>query len=402
MPYVQPSRQVRTRLIEIGGAVIVGCLVVAGVLAVSALLTARTPQSTSSANLVRRGQQIFRFDTFGDERQWTDTLRLHEVIQTAVDPVTALGVGLKVDSTVLPADFLTTRDLTSPETTVELLALDAVIGLKATVRNNEIERLGVTCALCHSNVDNSVIPGIGRRLDGWANRDLNPGAIIALSPALTSEQKAVYNSWGPGRYDPRFNIDGINGPVMLPPIYGLADVDLETYTGDGPVPYWNNYVAVTQMGGQGVFIDPRIGVKVVRTPDLVHSKLPALKTYQLSLPAPAPPPGSFDAAAASRGAGLFNGAAACSSCHLPGPLTDINERIWHAPDETDMDPLYASRTATKLYRTTPLRALWQHPPYFHDGSAPTLEAVVDHYDGALGLGLSDQDKADLVEYLKTL
>ena len=376
--------------------------VVAGVFAVSAMVAATSARVPSSANLVSRGQQIFRFDTFGDERQWTDTLRLHEVVQAAVDPVTALSVGLKVDSTVLPADFLTTRDLTSPRTTLELLQLDAVVGLKGTVRGDRLERLGVTCALCHSNVDDSVIPGIGRRLDGWANRDLNPGAIIALSPALTAAQKAVYNSWGPGRYDPRFNIDGINGPVMLPAIYGLADVDLETYTGDGPIPYWNNYVAVTQMGGQGVFIDPRIGVKVIRTPDLVHPKLPALRAYQRSLRTPAPPAGSVDAAAASRGAGLFNGSAQCSSCHLPGPLTDINQRIWHAPEETGMDPQYASRTATKLYRTTPLRALWQHAPYFHDGSAATLDAVVDHYDSVLGLGLNAQDKADLVAYLKTL
>ena len=385
-----------------GSASLIVLTVMAGVFALSALPAAEPANATSSAQLVQRGQTIFRFDTFGDERQWTDTLRMHEVVQSAVDPLTALSVGLKVDATVLPADFLATRDLTSPATTVELLSLDAVVGLKATVRDGQIERLGITCALCHSQVDDSVIPGIGRRLDGWANRDLNPGAIIALSPALTQAQKDVYNSWGPGFYDPRFNIDGINRPVVIPPAYGLADVDLETFTGDGPVPYWNNYVAVTQMGGQGIFIDPRIGVRVVRTPDLVHPKLSALKTYQLSLPAPAPPPGSFDTAAAARGEGLFNGAAQCSTCHLPGPLTDINERIWHAPDETGMESVYASRSATKLYRTTPLRALWQHPPYFHDGSAETLEAVVDHYDAELGLGLNAQDKADLVEYLKSL
>ena len=396
------GRSIRASARGVAGTLGIGLLICAGVLVISAALGANTPQSTASANLVSRGQQVFRFDTFGDERLWTDTLRMHEVVQAAVDPLTALGVGLKVDATLLPADFLATRDLTSPQTTVELLALDAVVGLKAQVRDGQIERLGITCALCHSNVDDSVIPGVGARLDGWANRDLNPGAIIALSPALTAAQKAVYNSWGPGRYDPRFNIDGINDPVVLPPIYGLADVDLETYTGDGPVAYWNNYVAVTQMGGQGVFVDPRIGVRVIRTPDLVHPKLPALKTYQLSLQTPEPPAGSFDPAAASRGAGLFNGAAQCGSCHLPGPLTDINQRIWHAAEESGMDPLYASRSATGLYRTTPLRALWQHAPYFHDGSAATLEAVVDHYDSELGLGLSAQDRADLVEYLKSL
>jgi hypothetical protein len=386
----------------VAAVLLTGCLLTGAIVGVSALLSAHSPTATHSPALVGKGQQIFRFDTFGDERLWTDTLRLHEVVQSAVDPITALSVGLKVDSAVLPADFLATRDLTSPRTTVELLSLDAVVGLNATVRDGRIQRLGTTCALCHSQVDDSVIPGVGRRLDGWANRDLNPGAIIALSPALTDGQRAVYNSWGPGRYDPRFNIDGINNPVMIPPAYGLADVDLETYTGDGPIPYWNNYVAVTQMGGQGVFIDPRIGVRVVRTPDLVHPKLPALAAYQHSLQAPSPPPGSFDPAAASRGAAVFNGPAQCGTCHLPGPLTDINLRVWHEPSETGMEPVYASRTATKLYRTTPLRALWQHAPYFHDGRAETLEDVVNHYDAVLGLALAPEQKADLVEYLKSL
>ena len=263
------------------------------------------------------GQEIFRCDTFGNEPFWTGTLRLHEVIEKAVSPVTALAVGLKVDATVLPPGFLSSNDLTLPATTVKLLELDAVVGLRATVTGGRIESIGITCAICHSTVDNSVISGVGRRLDGWVNRELDPGRIIALSPALTQAQKDVYNSWGPGRYDPRFNQDGINGPVLIPPAYGLRDIDKETYTGDGSIPYWNNYVAVTQMQGQGVFIDPRIEVSVVRTPDLVHPKLARLADYQFSLAAPAPPAGSFDPVAAARGKQLFNTSARCATCHIP-------------------------------------------------------------------------------------
>ena len=193
-----------------------------------AVLCAVAFVTTQAANApVDQGQETFRFDTFGDEQLWTDTLRMHEVIQSSVSPVTALGVGLKVDATVLPANFLATRDLNDPATTVELIKLNAVVGVVGTVRGTRLKSVGITCALCHSTVDNSVAPGIGNRLDGWPNRDLNPGAIIALSPALTSAQKAVYNSWGPGRFDPRFNVDGINGPVLIPPAYGLQGVGFD-------------------------------------------------------------------------------------------------------------------------------------------------------------------------------
>src|SRR5215207_9901483 len=225
---------------------------------------------------VNQGQQIFRFDTFGDEQLWTDTLRMHEVIQSSVSPSTALAVGLKVDSEALPPDFLATHDLNSPATTVELIKLNAVVGLVGKVSGTQLKSVGITCAICHSTVDNSAAIGVGRRLDGWPNRDLNPGAIIALSPALTSAQKAVYNSWGPGRFDPRFNVDGINGPVLIPPAYGLRGVGFETYTGDGPISYWNNYVAVLEMGGHGSFSDPRLGISITQEPDLVTPKLPDL------------------------------------------------------------------------------------------------------------------------------
>src|SRR5690349_2945645 len=214
------------------------------------------------------GQCIFRFDTFGDEQLWTDVLRLHELVQ-GLPPSMALGVGLKVDADAVPADVLASADLEDPATTVALLELDAVVGVMATVEDGTITRIGITCALCHSTVDDSVAPGIGARLDGWPNRDLDPGAILALTPgigtfaeSLGAEPKmagAAPTNWGPGRYDARFNQDLMSAPVLIPPAYGLADVELETYTGEGPVSYWNAYVAVTQMGAQGNFTDEELG-----------------------------------------------------------------------------------------------------------------------------------------------
>jgi mono/diheme cytochrome c family protein len=360
---------------------------------------------------VNIGQQIFRFDTFGDEQFWTDTLRMHEVIQQAVSPMAALGVGLKVDVDALPPALQAALaagevDLNSPATTVALLKLDAVVGLKGTVETvggrDTLVRVGITCALCHSTVDSSFGSGIGRRLDGFPNVDLNPGAIISLSPAITDAQRAVYSSWGPGKYDPRFNIDGQNTPLVLPPAFGLKHVDLETYTGDGPVSYWNAYVAVTQMHGRGNFHDDRLGIHITQSPDLVTPKLEALREYQFSLNVPRAPKGSYDAAAAGRGRAVFVNAGRCATCHVGGTFTDVNRGVLHAPEETGMDPRYAARTATKLYRTTPLRALWQHAPYFHDGSAATLRDVVEHYDAVLGLGLTEAQMVDLVEYLKSI
>jgi len=354
------------------------------------------------------GQSIFRFDTFGDEQFWTDTLQLHTVIQSSVSPIVALGVGLKVDAAALPSDFLRTHDLNDPATTVELLRHNAVVGLVGKVVGDQLKSIGITCAICHSTVDDSVATGVGKRLDGWANRDLDPGAIIALSPALTAQQKAVYNSWGPGKYDARFNIDGINGPTVIPSIFGLQGVGFETFTGDGPISYWNNYVAVTQMGGHGSFSDPRIGVSVTQEPDLVTPKLPALFKYQLGLTTPPPPAGSFDPQAAKRGETTFNGKAGCATCHIPPTFTDVlngpdsNIPFLHDPNAVGTEPVHASRSATKQYRTTPLRALWQHPPYFHDGSAGDLLAVVNHYDTFFSLGLNARQKADLVEFLKSL
>ncbi len=368
--------------------------------------------------LIVQGQDIFRSDTFGDEAFWTDVLGMHQVIASAVDPTTALSVGLKVDSEALPPAVVQgiqdgTISLTDPATTVALLKLDAVVGLRGTVETvngvDMLTRVGTTCALCHSTVDDSFAPGIGKRLDGWANRDLNPGAIIALSPAVSESARAIYNSWGKGKYDPRFNFDGINGPQVIPPAYGLNGVHRITSTGDGDdIAYWNRYVAVTQMGGFGTFSDSRTGVSVTNgTVDLVSSKLPALQTYQLSLSAPPPPAGSFDEAAAARGKIVFEGVGQCSTCHTGPTLTDANVRL-HPPSDVVSEPepngvlSYALRSATKQYRTAPLAGLWQHPPYFHNGSAPTLEAVVDTYNTRKVLGLTDAQKADLVQYLKSL
>jgi cytochrome c5 len=347
------------------------------------------------------GQRIFRFDTFGNETFWSDTLRLHEIVEQSVDPTTALSVGLKVDADVLPPGILQTVDLKSPATTVALLKMNAVVGIQAEVDSaNHITKLGITCALCHSTVDNSAAPGIGKRMDGWPNRDLNVGAIVALSKALTADQRAVYTSWGPGKYDPRYNQDGKNTPLVLPPAYGLAEVTNETYTAEGPISYWNAYVAITQMHGRGNFSDPRLGINVTNSPDQVTSKLPALRAYQHSLPTPPAPVGSYDVAAADRGKTVFD--ASCANCHVGGRGTDNNSGVLHAADETGMDGAYAARTATKQYRTTPLRGLWQHPPYFHDGSAKTLNDVVSHYNRVRSLKLTAQQQKDLVEYLKSL
>jgi len=350
------------------------------------------------------GEEVFRHDTFGSEQYWTDTLRLNEAIQAALTPTMALELGLKVDADALPEGTLETADLEDPATTVALIKLGAVVGIKGEVdAANNLMRIGVTCALCHSDVDDSVMDGIGSRMDGHANRDLDSGAIIALSPGLADDEEALaaLSAWGPGFYDARWNQDGISDPVAIPPIYGLQDVPLATYTGDGPISYWNQYVAVTQMGGQGVFYDSRIDVAVLQTPDLVTPKLPALFDYQMGLEVPEIDVSDLNAASVTRGRTLFNGVAQCSTCHSGPALTDAANTL-HAPEETGMEPLHAERSATGMYRTTPLRALAQHAPYFHDGSAETLADVVTHYNTVLSLGLTTTQRADLAVYLQSL
>lgn len=367
------------------------------------------PMTDMSPCEVTDGQCIFRHDTFGDEQLWTDVLRLHEVVQT-LPPKSALAVGLKVDSDAVPADVLASADLENPATTVALIGLNAVVGVRGTVENGKVTRIGITCALCHSSVDDSVAPGIGKRLDGYPNRALNPGAIIALTPGLPTftaklgvpndAAVAALNSWGAGKYDARFNQDTESHPVVIPPAYGLRDVALETFTGEGPVSYWNAYVAVTQMGAHGNFKDERVGIDIVQTPDRVTPMLPALRDYQFSLAAPTPPPGSFDAVAAQRGKALFEGQAGCASCHSGASFTDAPKL--HAAAETGMATDEARRSATGMYRTTPLRGAWQHPPYFHDGSAATLMDVVNHYNTVRNLGLTEPQRADLEQYLLSL
>ena len=372
---------------------------------------AGTPGPTTDPGLIVQGKTVFRQDTFGDETFWTDTLRLHEVIATGVSPRTALSVGLKVDMEALPQAVVDgirngQVDLDDPATTVTLLKLGAVVGVIGQVdASNHLTRVGVTCALCHSTVDDAFAPGIGHRLDGWPNRDLNVGAIVALSPALPADKKAVYNAWGKGMYDPRFNLDGQNMPVVIPPAFGLRNVAREIYTGDDTVSYWNLYVGVTQMHGHGDFVDSRIGVSVHNPPEnLTREKLGALRAYQFSLDKPTAT--GFDVAAALRGRAVFEGAGTCSSCHVGAALTDVNSGKLHTAAEVGQDPAYAQRSVTKLYRTTPLRGL-NHPPqlqgpYFHDGKAKTLADVVDHYVTTRGITLTASQKADLIEYLKSL
>jgi hypothetical protein len=397
--------------------------------------------------LINRGREIFRFDTFGDESFWGDTLQLHRAIAGAenggigagVSPETALAVGLKVDVAALPASLRAQLrqgkvNLSVPATTLALLKLDAVVGVKGFFDPaGQLSSVGIQCSLCHSTVDNSFAPGIGARLDGWPNRDLNVGAIIALAPDLRAFTNAlsvddatvreVLQSWGPGKFDAAllldgqaFRPDGKSAATLLPAAFGLAGVNLHTYTGWGSVTHWNALVANLEMGGRGTFYDPRLadvekfplaakrGAFAVRSnPDLVTSKLPALHAYQLSIPAPKPPLGSFDEIAAERGRTLFNGKAQCASCHVPPLYTEPGWNM-HTPEEIGIDAFQANRSPDEHYRTTPLKGLFAREKggFYHDGRFDSYNAVVDHYDSHLQLGLNGAEKNDLVEYLKSL
>jgi len=397
--------------------------------------------------MVDEGRQTFRFDTFGSEAFFGDALQLHRAIAGAanggvgggVSPKTALAVGLKVDSEALP-DALKTQiaagkvNLDDPATTLALLKLNAVVGVTGFFDSTgKIRSMGIQCAFCHSTVDNSFAPGIGRRLDGWANRDLNVGLIVSLAPNLTpftdllgvdaATVKAVLNSWGPGRFDAlldkdgkAFRPDGGQAGTLIPPAFGLAGVNLHTWTGFGSVPYWNAYVAVTEMHGSGTFFDARLNDPVQYpiaartgagntrgTPDRVTAKLGALHFYQIAIPAPTPPAGSFDRAAAARGRDVFNGQAKCSTCHVPPLFTEPGHNL-HSPAEMGVDSFQADRSPTHMYRTAPLAGLWSHQKggFYHDGRFATLGVVVDHYNSQFGLGLRDSEKNDVVEYLKSL
>ena len=450
------------RLIRAGFLAVLGILAyVAGVVAMSGSQAsdagrqaAGGPAKTfddvirkNADRMIEEGRRIFRFDTFGDEAFWGDTLKLHHAIEgerfggvgPGVSPATALAVGLKVDAEALSSNVLNAIkhgrvDLTDPAVTLALLDANAVVGLTGhRDASGGLSSVGIQCALCHSTVDNAIAPGIGRRLDGWPNRDLNVGAIIALAPDLSAVAdllqtdqrtvRAVLNSWGPGKFDAQlfldgkvFRPDGKSAATLLPAAFGLAGVNLHTYTGWGGVSHWNAFVANLEMHGKGTFIDVRLddplrfpiaaraGFSNVRNdPDLITAKLPALQFYQLSIPAPVPAHGSFDATAAQNGKAVFNGAGRCSTCHVPPLFTEPGWNM-HTPEEIGIDDFQSSRSPDQRYRTTPLAGLFtrQTGGFYHDGRFADLRAVVDHYNQAFNLNLSERAKSDLVEYLKSL
>jgi hypothetical protein len=407
------------------------------------------PGWENAAVLFVRGRATFRHDNFGNEDFWGGQLGLHRAISgeanggvgPGVSPVQALELGLKVDSAALPQRLVDSLsrgevDLNDPAVTVALLSLNAVVGVKGFFDDSDnLTAVGITCALCHSTVDDSFAAGIGRRLDGWANRDLNVGAVINAAPSVAPFAEAlgvdertvrkVFQSWGPGKFDAQlildgkaFRPDGKSAATLLPPAFGLAGVNLHTYTGWGSVPYWNAFVGVLEMRGKGTFYDPRLddwerfpvaaanGFGDVRNePDLLTKKLPALHFYQLALRAPTPPADSFDHAAAERGEKLFaaDGKARCATCHVPPLYTEPGWNM-HTPEEIGIDGFQAERSPDGRYRTTPLRGLWTHTRggFYHDGRFAILLDVVNHYDRFQRLGLSDSDKADLIEFLKSL
>jgi len=406
---------------------------------------------SAAASVIDEGRQTFRFDTFGDEAFWGDTLKIHQALEgsarggvgAGVSPATALAVGLKVDSEVLPASLINDLkanrvNLNDPAVTLALLDLSAVVGVKGFSNGaGGLQRVGITCALCHSTVDDSFAPGICKRLDGWPNRDLNVGAIVNLSPDLTAVAnllgvpeatvRTVLTSWGPGKFDAAVFLDGQafqpggtkSAATLLPPAFGLRGVNLHTFTGWGSLTQWNAFVANLEMHGVGHYTDSRLDdaakfpvaarnnmghtVPPPGAADLITSKLGALEFYQLALDAPTPPAGSFDSAAAARGKTVFEGTARCSTCHVQPLYTDAGWNM-HSNTEIGIDNFQASRSPDGKYRTTPLRGLFAHAKggFYHDGRFATLDDVVAHYDTALTLGLTAGQKTDLVEFLKSL
>jgi hypothetical protein len=426
-----------------------GLLIVFGVgFAAIRLRTEADQKNMNNAEkMFKEGRETFRYDTFGDEAFWGDQLHLHQAIEgekfggvgPGVSPATALAVGLKVDVDALSPGLIQQLtkgqvDLNDPAVTLALLRLNSVVGVTGVFNpDGSLKSIGIQCALCHSTVDDSLAPGIGHRLDGWANRDLNVGAIVALAPNLKpfadvlgideDTVRLVLNSWGPGKFDAElildgkaFRPDGKSAATLLPPAFGLAGVNLHTWTGWGSVTYWNAFVANLEMHGQGNFFDPRLNDatkfpiaaangfgNIQHELDLITPRLAALHFYQLSLPAPEPPKGSFDKDAAGRGEVLFDGKARCASCHVPPLYTEPGWNM-HTGDEICIDNFQADRSPDGAYRTTPLKGLWTHTKggFYHDGRFATLREVVDHYNQCFSLGLTDQESTDLVEYLKSL
>ncbi len=439
-------------LLAVGMLLLLGGVVFNGTVSAITGSNSGRPQNPDRAaeeqadRLFEEGREIFRFDTFGDEAFWGGALQLHRAIAgeklggvgPGVSPRTALAVGLKVDETALPRSLKNALrrgdvDLDDPANTLALLKLDAVLGLKGFFERDKLTSIGLTCASCHSMVDDSFSPGIGRRLDGWPNRDLNVGAIISLAPNkkpitdLLGVDEATVNAvlaaWGPGKFDAElfldgkgFRPDGGSAATLLPAAFGLAGVNLHTYTGWGSVTYWNAFVANLEMHGQGTFFDPRLNdpekfpiatragfFDVRNEPDLITPKLGALEFYQKGLLAPKPPKGSFDPAAAQRGKALFNGKATCADCHVPPLYTEPGWNL-REPAEICTDSFQADRSPDERYRTTPLKGLFARSKggFWHDGRFPTLNAVIEHYDDCFGLGLEAREKSDLVQFLKSL
>ncbi|MCA1826288.1 MAG: hypothetical protein ABR567_19135 [Myxococcales bacterium] len=402
----------------------------------------------NAKKLLEEGRKVFRSDTFGSEAFWGDKLRLHEVLAgekhggtgPGVTPKAALALGLRVDFGAIPSslgDVIKAHTLSfdDPENTIALLKHDAVVGVKAFFEGDKMTSIGITCALCHSTTDDNFGKGIGRRLDGWPNRDLDVGKVASLAPNLkpvadllkvdVDTVKKVLLSWGPGKYDAEllndgkaFRPDGKTSATLLPAAFGLAGVNLHTYNGWGTVTYWNAYVANTQMHGTGTFFDPRLDdaakfpvaaraknghLRPALADDKITGKLAALHFYQLALPAPTPPKDSYDQNAAKRGSQIFDSKARCATCHVPPLFTEPGWNM-HTGEEIGIDDFQAKRSPDERYRTTPLGGLFVRAKggFYHDGRFATLDDVVAHYDRHFKLGLTQPEKADLVEYLKSL
>ena len=404
---------------------------------------------TDNANkMLAEGKQTFRFETFGDEAYWTDALQLNKAIAGeknggvggGLSPKAALAAGLKVDMDVIPADVAAAIkagkvNLDDPAVTLTLLQLNAVVGVKGTFDNDKrLVSIGLTCASCHSTVDDAFAPGIGHRLDGWANRDLNVGAIVSMAPNLkpitdalgvdVATVKKVLASWGPGKFDALLNLDGKafrpdgkSGATLIPEAFGHAGHTLHTWTGGwGDVTYWNAYVANLELAGKGTFFDERLnnakkypvaaktGAGNKRNnPDMITSKLAALQFYQLAIPAPKAPDSIYNKEAAARGMVLFSAKAKCASCHVPPLFTEPGWNT-HKASDIGIDDFQSNRSPDNTYVTQGLKGLWTHMKggFYHDGRFATLMDVVNHYNGFKKLNLNEAEKKDLVEYLKSL
>src|SRR5687768_5699021 len=403
-----------------------------------------TSITENATDMLEKGKAVFRFETFNDETFWTDKLQLHRAIADegaggigkGLTPKAALDVGLKVDLDVLPyfmkKQIKEGKLLDDTDATLALIKLSAVVGVVGNFEDGKLKSIGLTCAVCHSTVDSET--GIGKRLDGWPNQDLNVGAIISMAPDLTvltesldvdvATLKKVLASWGPGKFDAELNLDGKAmrpdgkpAATLIPEAFGHAGHSLHTWTGGwGTVTYWNAYVANLELVGQGNFYDPRLmdatqyplaakaGLGNKRSDsDHVSSKLAALQFYQLAIPAPKAPKGSYDEAAANRGAVLFSGKAKCASCHVPPLYTEPGWNT-HKPEEICVDDFQANRSPEKTYVTQGLKGLWAHSKggFYHDGRFATLPDVVNHYNDCKKLNLTEAEKKDLVEFLKSL